>query len=489
MMLSVSNFCQIIGGKLLYNGNCEEISAVNIYPVELFTYDTFFAINSSKYSTTDGSFGNTGNEDSTFGLKGIQNTHSYINTAIIHGATTIIFDETDQIRSFHEKVNYILVEDSLTALALYAKHIISQSGTKIIGITGSTGKTTLTHAIKRFLGRDYIISSPNYIRITYIGLIWHIIHELPPECEWLIIEMQTDGPGQLDRLCHIIQFDYAFIVNVNNAHLQRFSTQDNILHEKLAVYRGLKNNGKLFISADCDILRDWYIHHPDHRIFSVGMLSSADVCCSLQSNTDKHMLCVTDRKSSECSISFQLSAKRKQDIAVAYFLCAFAMKADFPVQNIGSLIDAGFSIPGRFQIFKGINDATVIVDSYNASQISTSYGIEYLSAHRKSKKILVLGSLLELAQTSENTHRHLGKLIKELGNISVVLCLGEATLYVLDELVETPILCKHTYSYEHAVSFLKELKIDKDTVIYIKGSGAMRMEIIALHLLSENTKE
>lgn len=136
----------------------------------------------------------------------------------------------------------------------------------------------------------------------------------------------------------------------------------------------------------------------------------------------------------------------------------------------------------------GINNSLVIIDSYNASYESTVFGIEYLSNLKHSRKILIIGSLLELSEKSESIHRKIGKFINEKNNFEYIIAIGESTLYILDELNTSKIRCFHSFSYEEIVNFLRNLKIDSDTAVYIKGSGAMRLEIIALYLLSQLTE-
>lgn len=447
--MQIREFCEIIQGNIIQQSKKNISGVINIYPVELFRYDVFFAMDSSKYSHLDGGYGNTCNEDSVWGLGGYQNTYTYIPNAVENGAETIVFDGDLREDYIFQGVNYIRVDDGMEALEKYAKYVLQQSGVKTIGVTGSTGKTTLSWAIKSLLETEYKAEIVEGIRTTYIGIIWYILHKMSRNADYLIIEMQSDGLGQIDRLCRVVPLDYAFIVNITEAHLLRFHTVANILQEKLGVYRGLKESGVLFIDTDNVYLSDWYKKQNDKRIVSI---------CS--------------NKPKEC---FTLSNIKLRDFVNTFSQKIFESKQSFELPDV----------VGRFQRFKGINGCLVVVDSYNASEVSTINGIDFLMRQGYSKKVIVLGSLLELAERTEQIHRNIGRYINSHCPMTRVILLGEATIYLADEINNPSIAVYHTFSYEKVIEYLKTIGVDKSTAIYFKGSGAMRMEIISLEVLAE----
>lgn len=483
--MNIREFCDVIGGNLIIEGSNQIVNNISIYPIKIYEFDTFFAINSKKYSNNDGGFGNTGNEDSIFGLGGTQDGHNDIQKVILNGAKTIIYD-ADLVDFYgNGKVNYIKVSDTVDALAKYAKYIITERKTKIIGITGSTGKTTLTNAICDILSIKYKISKINYVRTTYLGLAWYIVNKMPESLDFLIIEMQTDGVGQIDRYCEIVKLDYAFIVNINYSHISRFCSLENILDEKLAVYRGLKSKGKLFINIDNEILYDWYKGQSDSRIITIGSNRNANIYCYKVECTDQKLLCEIVIYEKLHLRELEIIYRGRQSIFLLLFSVGLLTDLHYKYEDIKNTLFCIKPVVGRFQSFKGINNSLVIIDSYNASYESTVFGIEYLSNLKRSRKILIIGSLLELLDKSECIHREIGRLINSKNSIDYIIAIGEATLYILDELTSSTIKYFHTFSYEEVIKFLGKMKIDSDTAIYIKGSGAMRLELITPYLLSE----
>jgi UDP-N-acetylmuramyl pentapeptide synthase len=100
------------------------------------------------------------------------------------------------------------------------------------------------------------------------------IDKITSDIDYFIVEMQTDGNGQIDRFCNVSIPDYSFLLNVNHTHILRFNTLENILNEKLAVYRNLKSEGKIFLNIDNDILKNWHLLQNDERTRTVGTNNS-----------------------------------------------------------------------------------------------------------------------------------------------------------------------------------------------------------------------
>ena len=340
----------MIGGNLVAQGVYNEIIDVSIYPIKIYKFDTFFAINSRKYSNSDGGFGNTGNEDSVYGLGGVQDSHINIEKVVLAGAKTIVYDE--DITNFYEigKINYIKVSDTVEALAKYAKFIIDRSKTKVIGITGSTGKTTLASIIYNVLSVKYNVSKVNYIRTTFLGLAWYIINKLSNDADFLIIEMQSDGIGQIEKYCEIVRLDYAFIVNVNYSHLKRFGSLENILNEKLSVYRGLKEDGKLFLNIDNEILYNWYQEQEDGRLITVGLNRNADVNCEDFKNVSQKLICDVSLDKKICLRELEILYRGKQSVYGVLFSVGLLTNLHYSHEDIKNALSNIKSVVGRFQL-------------------------------------------------------------------------------------------------------------------------------------------
>jgi len=482
--ISISDLVKIINGYLVNKGISDYITKVSIFPLKIFPADVFFALDGTKYSNTDGGLGFTGNEDSILGYGGTHQNKKNIETAIKNGAKTIIFD--DDTILIKKDINYIKVNDVLSALTLYSKYLLNLYKTKVICVTGSTGKTTTVNAIINFLSTKYSISKPNYIRTTLLSLNWHIINNLSPDVDYLVIEMQSDGQGQIDRFCDVSPPDYAFLLNINHTHIQRFGTLENTLNEKLAIYRKLKSQGKLFINIDNNILYDWFSKQNDERIrtISTNNTNANYICKNILENDGVYQFDIINNLSNKVLCGIKSSLPGKHNILPIIYLYSLCQELGISDIDFNKYIKTIKPIIGRFQLFKGKNDSTILIDSYNASFDSTINGIDYLTKLNVRRRILVIGSLLELASDCENIHRKLGLYIDNTANIDYLICFGDETLYIIDQIQSKNIQIFHSFSYDEVIQFIESIGFDSSTAVYIKGSGAMRMEIIGLHCLA-----
>ena len=124
---------------------------------------------------------------------------------------------------------------------------------KIIGITGSFGKTSLKYYLKTVLEKEYKVSySPNNVN-TLMGITKYINSSLE-ESDFLILELGIDSKHQMEKFSKLLSLDYAFITSIGNMHLATFKSIDNLINEKLKIKRLLKKDGKLFLNNDSKYL-------------------------------------------------------------------------------------------------------------------------------------------------------------------------------------------------------------------------------------------
>lgn len=483
--------CDYIEGVFLKEVHNNSVNSVTIYSSFANNNSVYFAINSSKYSSTDGGLGFTCNEDSVFGLGGVQNGHDEINIAIENGSHTVVIDDVST-PIVEGEINYILVPDTLEALAKLTRKLIDHYDAKIVAVTGSLGKSSSTNVIFQLINTKYKAKKSYRIRSTFLGLIIDIIQNIEDEIVF-VLEYQSDGLGQIEKFCDIAKPDIAVITAVREAHLTKFKSKDNILHEKLSVFRNLKSNGFLVINKDDPCLSNWYAQQQqDNRIITVGTTSDCDYQAKNISDYGEYCLCkfmLSSKKSPNFTGDIYLNTPGKHSIYPALFSLAIANIFEIDIFEAQIVFTKVESIVSRLQGFKGINGSLILLDSYNGNFDAACSGITYLIELKKRRKILILGSLLELSHETERLHRELGRFISASYQIDSIILMGEATLYTYDELRKSNHFSEeqitHSFSYEKIVEKLSSLNLDDDTVVYIKGSGTMRMELIAPYCLSE----
>lgn len=490
--LSSGELCRYIGGEFLFKHHDKKILNVNIYSTFANEDSAFFAIDSRKHSNLDGALGFTCNEDSVFGLGGIQDGHDEINIAIRNGVNTIVVDNRAVAKSY-DNINYILVEDTVEALAKLARYIIESYNIMVIAITGSLGKTTTTNGIFQLINSNskYNAKKIHRVRTTYLGLIIDIIQKLQNK-DILVLECQSDGLGQIDKFCSIAKPNIAIITAIRDSHLKKFGSKENILIEKLSVYRNLTEDGRLIINIDDNTLADWYSKNPDSRIITIGTREDCDYRADNITTYGDYKLCkfcMISKNHQNDLQEISLNMAGNHSIYCAISAIAIADILGFTVNEIRHALKELEAVVGRFQGFIGLKDCFVVVDSYNGNFDAICSGIIYMDSLSQRNKILILGSLLELSYETESIHRELGRFIAENSRSDTIILLGETTLYVYDELKKcnrfSNMRVIHVFTYEDIIELIPTLNITQDTAVYIKGSGAMRMELIAPHFLAK----
>lgn len=169
------------------------------------------------------------------------------------------------------------------------------------------------------------------------------------------------------------------------------------------------------------------------------------------------------------------------------FALFFAMEYGYSNKEIQKAIMNIGNSPSRLQGFRGLNNSLVIADSYNANYFSFINGLEYINKLQYTKKVLVLGSMMELGEKTEEEHKKVGNYIEKFCDVCCLITFGEAAAYIANEVKKIPADFKYSvYCYEDIVDVFNNMSIDDSTVIYLKGGGAMRMELLIPYILSIN---
>ncbi|MFR6488905.1 MAG: UDP-N-acetylmuramoyl-tripeptide--D-alanyl-D-alanine ligase [Clostridium sp.] len=187
-------------------------------------------------------------------IHGVNNNgHAYVQQAIEHGAKAVLWERKEQ-NPPHEVV-VILVEDTTTALQQLAKAYRDQLNLKVVGITGSNGKTSTKDILASVLAKHFITQKTLGNFNNEIGVPLTLL-SLSENCEAAVVEMGMENLNELSFLTHIVRPDIAIISNVGTAHLENLGTMENIAKAKLEIVEGLNEHGLLIYNGDQQLLRD-----------------------------------------------------------------------------------------------------------------------------------------------------------------------------------------------------------------------------------------
>lgn len=400
-------------------------------------------------------------------------------------------------------------------LRLMAKAVLFKYKPKVIGITGSVGKTSSKEAIAAVLSAKFQVrkNEKNYnneigIPLTIIGVetggrslakwvgIFYewlkllFLNNGYPEV--LILEMGVDRPGDMKYLLSFVKPDFGVVTNISSSHIEFFKTLENIAKEKGGLVEELNQQGFAILNADDDLVKKMS-KRTNGQILTFGFDEAAIVNAS--NSTYYYNEGIPE------GISFKLSyngntipvrlngilAKHQINAALTGVAAGVALKMN--LVEIAEALKNFKSAHGRLNLITGINKSNLIDDSYNASPTSTIAAIKVLEDLEGAKKIAILGDMLELGNETEAGHRAVAKQLMESG-IDQVLLLGKRMAFAFDELKKTGFTddkVMYFDSHEQLITKAKELIFQGDIVL-IKGSQGMRMEKIGYELLRDRDK-
>ena len=400
--------------------------------------------------------------DLFFALKGTNfNGNEFANEAINKGASYAIID--DAAFSVAEKT--ILVEDSLQALQLLAKHHRQQFTIPFIAITGSNGKTTTKELIHAVLATSFKTYTTEGNLNNHIGIPLTVL-KIKADAQFAVIEMGANHLQEIAGYCQVVTPTHGLITNCGKAHLEGFGSEENVRKGKGELFDFLRHyNGGAFVMWDYEYLQE--LSKGIQTIYKYGT-HNADIVGNLWKN-DPFL---------EINFTKSFTGKIKTKLVGSYnlpnVLAAVAVGKYFNVEDakIKEAIEAYLPSNSRSQLLqKGTNK--IILDAYNANPSSMNFAIENFSAMEGKNKTLVLGSMAELGEESLKEHQFILDTIKSHKWKHVLLVGGDF------EKLEHPFL--GFSSSTKAGEWLKQKNIQNSFVL-IKGSRSTQMETVLDYL-------
>ena len=370
----------------------------------------------------------------------------------------------------------ILVENTVKALQQIATYKRSLYNIPVVAITGSVGKTSTKDMVASVLSKKYKVLKTMGNYNNEIGLPLTILNLTNEEI--MVLEMGMNSFGEISILTNIAKPDVAVITNIGTAHIGMLGSRENILKAKLEILEGLNPNGTVVINYDNDLLHNWYEkENQNYNIITYGLNEKSNI---LGQNPKLH------ENGSECEVilngeKYNLHIPVGGEHFIQNSLCAIAVAKIFNIE-MPKIIEgiANFELTKkRMEIKKAKNGAKVINDCYNANYDSMKAAIDYLGKFPNSKKIAVLGDMLELGEYSKELHQKVGEVVAN-NKINLLICVGEDSKYIAQKAQEMGMnkekifLCK---TNNEAISILQKEMNEQDVVLLKASNGLHFTEI------------
>jgi UDP-N-acetylmuramoyl-tripeptide--D-alanyl-D-alanine ligase len=371
----------------------------------------------------------------------------------------------------------LLVRDALAALQQLAAWWRAQFDVRIIGITGSIGKTTTKEYVASVLGQRYAVlkSEGNYN--NEIGLPLTLLR-LGPEHERVVLEMGTYGPGEITLLTDIAQPQVGVVTNVGHVHLERMGTLERIAEAKSELPRALPADGTAILNAD-----DARVHRmagvTQAHVFTYGMSAGSDLWADqVESHGLEGVRCRFHYKGPqgrEQTMHTHLPLVGWHSVQTALRAAAVGLVEGLSWDEILNGLCAGE--PLRLLAVPGIHGSTLLNDTYNSSPDSAVAALDLL-AELEGRKIGVLGDMLELGRYEVEGHLRVGQHAMEV--VSMLVTVGERGRLIGDSAIDAgmaPDRVTQVTDNATAIACLREM-IRPGDVVLIKGSRGVAMEEI-----------
>ncbi|HEY7471853.1 MAG TPA: UDP-N-acetylmuramoyl-tripeptide--D-alanyl-D-alanine ligase [Gemmatimonadota bacterium] len=356
------------------------------------------------------------------------------------------------------------VTDGRAALQELAAFHRRRLDVRVVGVTGSNGKTTTKELIASVLAQGYPTARTRGNLNNQIGVPLTLL-EIDPEHRWAVIEMGMNQPGEIAPLARIAAPDIAVITNVAASHLEGLGSIEAVLHEKLDLARALRPEGLLVYHGDQPMLREAAAGLACRRL-SYGLHPSNDLA------PDEWSLDEDGRGTFRLDgRTFRLRLTGKHNIVNALAAVAVGREAGLPVGAIAGGVAEPDALPLRMQLERW-GEVVALVDCYNAnpdSVVSAAATLSTLAGARR--RIAVLGEMLELGPTSGEWHEWVGRELAK-GAVDLVVTVGPGAARIAKGAEAAGLSTRRFDSRREAEEWLVENVVTGDAILFKASRGA-----------------
>ncbi|KHC96691.1 MULTISPECIES: UDP-N-acetylmuramoyl-tripeptide--D-alanyl-D-alanine ligase [Thermotoga] len=381
--------------------------------------------------------------------------HDFIDEALRNGAYAIIAE-----RKTVDSDRILLVESSVDALAKLAREKLGNFSGTVVGVTGSSGKTTTKEILYNLLkNKRSVFKTPGNMNTEY-GLPLSILNDYKGE-EILVLEMAASRPGDIAHLCKIAPPDVAVLLNVGSAHLEFFGTRERIMETKMEIIKHSKENATaVTLFDDPDLRREVPCYRKTLFFGKEGGDSVLKDWWYYEGST------IAEFEAFDSLFTVKLSGywNGGQLLNIAASLCVMrALGETVDIFDLASLK----TVPGRFNV-REKKDVLIVDDTYNASPEAFQTSIEALLRF-PGRRFAVVGAMKELGERSKEFHEELGERLNVLDGVYIFLSEPEA------EWIKSKKIILKSDDPEKIAKDLASRVTEGDVVLF-KASRAVRIE-------------
>ena len=367
----------------------------------------------------------------------------------------------------------VIVPDSARAMIRMASNYRMLFSPKMIGVTGSVGKTTtkeFCYAVLSAFGKTLKTEGNQN---NDIG-VPNTLFRLDNDTRYAVVEMGMDHLGEIERLTRCARPSAGIITMIGVSHLENLGTRENILKAKMEICAGLPDGAPLALNADNDLLPTANVPARLHPVWFGIESETADVrAADVHTGTEGTTFTLEDKAYGSFAVSIPTAGLHTVYDALAAYAAATRLGLD-PARCAAAL--SRYQATGMRQHIVEKGGITFIEDCYNASPDSMKAALSVLKALPNARKIALLGDMLELGDASESGHRATGEWAADAG-VSLLIAYGPNSAAMAEAAKNRGIATVHCQTAAEVLQYLQQSVRPGDAVL-AKASHAMKLDEI-----------
>lgn len=378
----------------------------------------------------------------------------------------------------------VIVPDTRIALGQIGAYVKAKVAPKTVGITGSSGKTTVKEMTAAILSRlgNVLATKGNFNNDIGVPLT---LLRLEKDHHFAVIEMGANHQGEIAYSGSLVKPDVAIINNIASAHLEGFGDLCGVARAKGEIFEGLSENGVALYNKEAKYAHKWQWRLTDKNVRQFSCATTSD-CYSSDVELSDDGFASFKLNTYKGNTFIMLTVPGKHNVCNAVAAAAIALEFGASLDDIRLGLAQMQAVPGRMNLHQVSDDFKVIDDTYNANVESIKAAIELL-ANFSGYRILVLGDMAELGENARQLHHDVGIYAKSLGidNLLTLGVLSQATSSAFNKKL------KH---FDQRDALVEQLfndieSIDMQISILVKGSRSAKMELVVQDIITRKNSQ
>lgn len=378
----------------------------------------------------------------------------------------------------------VYTEDAHATLAVLAGWYRDRLGARVIGVTGSSGKTTTKDLIASVLSPTLVTVATEKNHNNELGVPQTVL-AADDRTQALVVEMGMRGFHQIEQLCSFVRPDIAVITNIGASHMELLGSRRNIALAKGEMIAGLPDGGGVAILCGDDdftpFLIDRFCHPKGCGVITYGLSDRCTIRGTGIVLDDDARPTFRAELPDDQSFEVRLPIPGKHNVRNALAAIAVAYTLGIGTDRMEQAFAQGVQVTGmRMEVIRGHGGITVINDAYNANPDSMAAGLETLaSVKTDGRRIAVLGDMGELGADSVAMHRRVGELVAQR-DVDLLVCVGRLSRNIASAACNAGLEAGSVFQFDttdEAIALLRSITMEGD-VLFVKASHAMGLERI-----------